>query len=118
MAPADVPLTATASDPDGTISKVEFYRNGLLINTDTATPYAYTMEDLPAGSYTVQARAYDNANATATAERSFTVTGSTGPTIIATPSSVSVTEGGTASVNYKLSAAPTGNVPVTLTRSR
>ena len=39
-APADVPLTATASDPDGTISKVEFYRNGLLVNTDTTAPYA------------------------------------------------------------------------------
>ena len=39
-APADIPLTATASDPDGTVSKVEFYRNGLLINTDTTAPYA------------------------------------------------------------------------------
>ncbi len=46
--PADVPLTATASDPDGTISKVEFYRNGLLLNTDTTAPYAYTL-DGPAG---------------------------------------------------------------------
>jgi hypothetical protein len=116
-APADVPLTATASDPDGTISKVEFYRNGLLINTDTTSPYAYTLEDLPAGSYTVQARAYDNANATATAERAFTVTGATGPTLIATPGSVSVAEGGTGTVNYKLSAAPSGNVAVALART-
>lgn len=117
VAPADVALSATASDPDGTISKVEFYRNGLLINTDTTTPYGYTMEDLPAGSYTVQARAYDNANATATAERAFTVTGSTGPTIIATPSSISVPEGGSAVVNYTLSAAPSGNVTMTLPRT-
>jgi hypothetical protein len=116
-APADVPLTATASDPDGTVSKVEFYRNGLLVNTDSAAPYAYTLEDLPAGSYTVQAKAYDNANATATAERAFTVTAATGPTLVATPSSVSVAEGGTSTVNYKLSAAPTGNVAVSLART-
>jgi hypothetical protein len=116
-APADVTLNATAADADGTVSKVEFYRNGLLINTDTSSPYSYTMEDLPAGSYTVQARAYDNANATATAERSFTVAGSTGPTITATPSSVSVPEGGSAVVNYKLSAAPSGSVVVTLPRT-
>ncbi|HET6532865.1 MAG TPA: glycoside hydrolase family 48 protein [Actinoplanes sp.] len=116
-APADVPLTATASDPDGTISKVEFYRNGLLVNTDTAAPYQYTLEDLPAGSYTVQARAYDNANATATAERAFTVGAASGPTLIATPGSVSVAEGGTSSLNYKLSAAPSGNVAVSLART-
>lgn len=116
-APADVPLTATASDPDGTISKVEFYRNGLLINTDTTAPYAYTLEDQPAGSYTVQARAYDNANATTTAERSFTVTAASGPTLIATPSSVTVPEGGNNTFNLKLSAAPSASVPVTLTRT-
>lgn len=116
-APADVPLTATASDPDGTISKVEFYRNGLLINTDTSAPYAYTQEDLPAGSYTVQAKAYDNANGIGVDEKAFTVGAATGPTLVATPSAVSVTEGASATFNLKLSAAPTANVPVTLTRT-
>ncbi|GAB3154587.1 glycoside hydrolase family 48 protein [Micromonospora sonneratiae] len=116
-APADVPLTATASDPDGTIAKVEFYRNGLLVNTDTTAPYSYLLEDQPAGSYTVQAKAYDNANLSAIDEKSFTVTPASGPVLVATPSSVSVAEGGTSTVKLRLSAAPTGNVPVTLTRS-
>ncbi|MFI6129417.1 glycoside hydrolase family 48 protein [Micromonospora sp. NPDC051141] len=113
-APADVPLTATASDADGTISKVEFYRNGLLVNTDTTAPYGYDLLSLPAGSYTVQAKAYDNAGGTAIAEKSFTVGAATGPKLVATPSAVSVDEGGSASVRYTLSAAPTANVPVTL----
>ncbi|WFE42714.1 glycoside hydrolase family 48 protein [Micromonospora sp. WMMD998] len=113
-APADVPLTATASDPDGTISKVEFYRNGMLVNTDTTAPYGYDLQGLPAGSYTVQAKAYDNAGGTATAEKSFTVGAATGPKLVATPSAVSVDEGGSATVRYTLSAAPSGNVPVTL----
>ncbi|MFI6159026.1 MULTISPECIES: glycoside hydrolase family 48 protein [Micromonospora] len=116
-APADVPLTATASDPDGTISKVEFYRNGLLVNTDTTAPYGYTLEDLPAGSYTVQAKAYDNANGIGVDEKAFTVSAASGPRLVATPSAVSVSEGGTATFNLKLSAAPTASVPVTLTRS-
>ena len=103
-----MPITATASDSDGTIAKVEFYRNGLLINTDTTAPYSYTQEDLPAGSYTVQARAYDNANGTATAERAFTVTAASGPRLVATPSAVAVTEGGTAALNLKLSQRPVG----------
>ncbi|MDG4765687.1 glycoside hydrolase family 48 protein [Solwaraspora sp. WMMD406] len=115
VAPADVPLTATASDPDGTIARLEFYRNGLLVNTDTTSPYQYVLEDLPAGNYTVQARAYDNAGASATAERAFTVgQANPGPTLVATPSSVSVEEGGSATFNLRLSSAPTGNVPVSL----
>ncbi|MFU8873141.1 glycoside hydrolase family 48 protein [Micromonospora sp. SL4-19] len=117
VAPASVPLTATASDPDGTISKVEFYRNGLLVNTDTTAPYAYTLDSLPAGSYTVQAKAYDNLGASAVAEKSFTVNPATGPALVATPLALSVNKGGNATFNLKLSAAPSGNVPVTLTRT-
>ncbi|HEX8631841.1 MAG TPA: glycoside hydrolase family 48 protein [Catenuloplanes sp.] len=117
QAPADVTLNATAADPDGTIAKVEFYRNGLLINTDTTEPYSYTQEDLPAGAYTVQARAFDNANATASAERSFTVSGVTGPKLVATPAAVAVPEGGTARFNLKLDRAPTANVVVALVRT-
>ncbi|MGY4684494.1 glycoside hydrolase family 48 protein [Micromonospora aurantiaca (nom. illeg.)] len=113
-APADVPLTATASDADGTISKVEFYRNGLLVNTDTIAPYGYDLLDLPAGSYTVQAKAYDNAGGTAVSEKSFTVTAASGPKLVASPSAVTVAEGGSATVRYTLSAAPTASVPVTL----
>ncbi|WP_213456521.1 glycoside hydrolase family 48 protein [Rhizomonospora bruguierae] len=118
-APADVPLTATASDPDGSITKVEFYRNGMLVNTDTTAPYSYTLTALPAGDYTVQARAYDNGNPALTAidEKSFTVVAPSGPSIIAAPTSVTVPEGGSSTVNLKLSAAPTANVPVTLTKT-
>jgi hypothetical protein len=116
-APATVPLTATASDPDGTIDRVEFYRNGLLVNTDNTPPYAYTMENLPAGSYTVQARAYDNAGASAISERAFTVNPATGPQLVATPAALSVAEGSSATFNLKLSAAPSADVPVTLTRT-
>ncbi|MFC0098757.1 glycoside hydrolase family 48 protein [Micromonospora marina] len=113
-APADVPLTATASDADGTITKVEFYRNGLLVNTDTTAPYGYDLLDLPAGSYTVQAKAYDNAGGTAVSEKSFTVAAASGPKLVASPSAVTVAEGGSATVRYTLSAAPTASVPVTL----
>jgi len=117
-APATVTVSANASDADGSISKVEFYRNGLLINEDTTSPYSYEMTSLPAGSYTVQARAYDSATPalTATAERSFTVTG-TGAASIVTPATLSVAEGSTSQLNVKLSAAPTGSVPVTLTKT-
>ncbi|HEX6795141.1 MAG TPA: Ig-like domain-containing protein [Casimicrobiaceae bacterium] len=61
-----IQLAATASDADGTIAKVEFYRGGTtLIGTATSSPYQYTWTSATAGSYSLTAKAYDNRNATA-----------------------------------------------------
>jgi regulation of enolase protein 1 (concanavalin A-like superfamily) len=65
-APATVNLAATAADSDGTIAKVEFYRNGTLLATDTAAPYAWSWASVAAGTYTLTAVAYDNAGAKTT----------------------------------------------------
>lgn len=65
-APANVLLAATASDLDGTISKVEFYNGDKLLFTDTAAPYGVNWNNLSAGVYTVYARAYDNQGASST----------------------------------------------------
>jgi hypothetical protein len=65
-APATVALAATASDPDGTIARVEFWTSTTLLGTDTASPYAYTWTGVGAGSYALRAIAYDNQNATST----------------------------------------------------
>lgn len=62
-APASFTLTATATDPDGTISKVEFYQNGVLVSTKTAAPYSHPVQNLPVGNYSFTARAYDNQDA-------------------------------------------------------
>ncbi len=65
-APATVTLTATATDTDGIISKVEFYNGATLLNTDTVAPYTYDWMGVTAGSYTVTAKATDNASAATT----------------------------------------------------
>jgi RHS repeat-associated protein len=59
-APATITLNATASDGDGSISKVEFYNGTTLLSTVTAAPYGYSWSNVPAGSYSLSARAYDN----------------------------------------------------------
>lgn len=60
-------LSANASDPDGTIAKVEFYRGGTtLIGSATSAPFRYVWANAPAGSYSLTAKAYDNRNGTAT----------------------------------------------------
>ncbi|WP_269531870.1 Ig-like domain-containing protein [Chitinimonas sp. BJYL2] len=61
-----IALAATASDTGGSISKVEFFRNGALINTDTASPYSFSDTGLPPGTYSYTAKAYDNQGASTT----------------------------------------------------
>lgn len=66
VAPASIAMSATASDGDGTIAKVEFLRDGVVLGTDTTAPYAYAWASVPAGTYKLTARAYDNGGAVAT----------------------------------------------------
>ncbi len=73
-APASIAITATASDSDGTVAKVEFYNGGTLLGSDTSSPYAYTWGNVAAGTYSLTAKATDNAGAvTMSAARSITV---------------------------------------------
>jgi sulfur relay (sulfurtransferase) complex TusBCD TusD component (DsrE family) len=61
-----VTLSATASDSDGTVSRVEFYANGVKLGEDTSAPYSYSWAGAPVGSHTLAAMAYDNAGASKT----------------------------------------------------
>ncbi len=69
-APATVSITATASDSDGSISKVEFYNGATLLSSDASSPYSYSWTSVAAGTYTITAKAYDNLNATTTSSAS------------------------------------------------
>ena len=59
-APANITLAATASDPNGAITRVEFYNGNTLITTANAAPYTFIWSAVPAGSYVLTARAVDN----------------------------------------------------------
>ncbi|GAA5129158.1 DNRLRE domain-containing protein [Luteolibacter yonseiensis] len=56
------PLTYTveASDPDGTISKVEYYDNDILVATVTTPPYSFTYATPPVAIRRMVAVVYDN----------------------------------------------------------
>jgi regulation of enolase protein 1 (concanavalin A-like superfamily) len=62
-APGSVTVSATASDSDGSVARVDFYAGGTLIASDTTVPYATTWNNVPVGSYTLTANAFDNAGA-------------------------------------------------------
>ena len=75
-APATITLTATATDSDGTIAKVEFFAGSTLVGTDTSAPFSVSWSNVAAGSYSLTAVATDNGNATGTsAAVAITVTG-------------------------------------------
>jgi len=59
-APASITINATASDVDGTVSKVEFYQGSTLLGTDSTSPYSYTWTNVAQGNYSLTAKAYDN----------------------------------------------------------
>ncbi len=115
-----VTLAATASDPGGAVTRVEFRVDGNLVNTDTTAPYSFNVTGLAAGSHTAQATAFDNGSpslSTATAAVPFTIGGSQTLSITATPSTLSLAGGSTGTSSIRLSAAPTSSVTVALTRS-
>src|SRR5258705_9393737 len=54
-APATITLTASASDPENRLARVDFYRGSTLLGSATASPYSFTWSSVPAGSYTLTA---------------------------------------------------------------
>ncbi len=55
-----VDITADASDPNGTIAKVEFYDGNTLIATCEKKPYKATFENKKSGTHTIKVVAIDN----------------------------------------------------------
>jgi hypothetical protein len=61
-------ITATATDSDGSISKVEFFEGSTKLGELFASPYSFAWTNTFAGTFSLTAKANDNANATTTSE--------------------------------------------------
>jgi RHS repeat-associated protein len=97
---AAVRLESLAADADGSIARVEFYEDGILIGSRTAAPYLIPRYDELPGTYRFTARAIDNLGGVAS---SSTVT-LTVPNVIAPPAPAAVTM--TAPLSYTSYFAP------------
>lgn len=99
IAPASITLTASASDSDGTVSKVDFYLGSSLVGTKASSPYTVTLTNVAAGSYSLTARATDNSNTSSTSSAvSFTVSGAA-KIVITSPANGAIVYGGKANVS-------------------
>jgi hypothetical protein len=61
---SSITVDAVASDPDGIVSKVEFYSGSEKLAELNSEPYSFTWKDVAAGSYQITAIAIDNMNDT------------------------------------------------------
>lgn len=71
-APATIEVTATASDPDGTVVAVELYDGATLLGVDTEAPYAWTLDGMGGAEFTIvdlRARALDGTGASTVSSR-------------------------------------------------
>jgi len=118
---APIPMAANASDPDGTINRVEFLIDGTVVGTDTSSPYTFSAPSPASGNHNAAARAFDNASpaaSTTTANVPFTVGGTQTPSISLSPASLTVVEGASAPLTVRLSAAPAAGTTVNVALAR
>jgi hypothetical protein len=66
--PYVVQFSATASDSDGSIAKIEFFVNGAKAGESLAAPFKFSWTPTATGSYAVTVRALDNLGAATTSE--------------------------------------------------
>ena len=65
-APADVSIVTLPTDADGRVVRVDFYSGTNLLSTVTNAPFNFTWTNVPAGVYTLTAKAADDAGAETT----------------------------------------------------
>ncbi len=85
-----ITLQATASDSDGSVTSVQFFRGSTSLGTDTQAPYALSWQSPSAGSFSFSARATDNSGNVSTSNTR-TVTVSVPPAGDAQAPSVNLT---------------------------
>ncbi|MBO2008942.1 Ig-like domain-containing protein [Hymenobacter negativus] len=121
-APSSITISANATDTDGTVSSVAFYQGTTLLNTDTTAPYSYSWTNVAAGTYSITAKATDNAGAvTTSAVVSVTVSTAQAGTYCATTTDFSygaVSSGGNVTFTFHpLGATVGGNLAILYLRA-
>jgi hypothetical protein len=76
-APASITMTATAADPENRLARVEFFNGSTRLATDSAAPFSYTWTGVAAGSYQLQAIAFDADGRSASSSTATVTVGST-----------------------------------------
>jgi hypothetical protein len=68
VVPVSIVLTASASEPNGSIARVEFYNQSTYLGEVTGAPYTFTLNHPAAGNYSLTARAIDDQGVSTTSD--------------------------------------------------
>ncbi|GGG60621.1 Ig-like domain-containing protein [Hymenobacter glacieicola] len=110
-----VTLSANAADADGTVTRVEFYQGGTKVGEALQAPYSYNFTPTAAGSFTMSAKAFDNAGAsTITGGVTLTVTAAASQN--ATPAAPTYEGFSDTQPGGQVQIVPAPGVPVSLVR--
>ena len=107
--PANFTITASASDSDGSISKVEFFAGAGLLGQDTTAPYSFTMSNASHGTYVLTAKATDNNGGVTTSAAVSAIVTDAPTTNITSPANNAVLTAG-ANIVISATAADDGSV--------
>jgi regulation of enolase protein 1 (concanavalin A-like superfamily) len=112
-APANVTISASATDPENRLDRVEFYAGTTFLGAVTSAPFSVTWPSAPGGTYSLTARAFDADGGTATSP-AVTITVNAGggsiPTAVAFQASA---DHATLVTSYRLDVFASGTDPNT-----
>lgn len=110
-APASISISATATNSDGSISRVEFFNGSTKLGEDLTSPYSFTWSNVAAGNYSLTARATDDSGGTSSDVVAITVTGESGGESCASTGTIQV------ETWTGISGLDVGSIPVNSTPS-
>ena len=114
-APANVTISASATDPENRLDRVEFYAGTTFLGAATSAPFSVTWPSAPGGTYSLTAQAFDADGGTATSPAvTITVNAGAGsiPTAVAFQASA---DHATLVTSYRLDVFASGTDPNTET---
>jgi hypothetical protein len=101
--PANITITASATDPDGYVSKVEFYQGTTKLGEDLTSPYTFTWNGVTPGSYSLRVKATDDLGASSTSSAvSVTVIGI--PITVTADSKTKIYGGSDPTLTYRITS--------------
>ncbi|HKS38643.1 MAG TPA: Ig-like domain-containing protein, partial [Verrucomicrobiae bacterium] len=107
VAPTNTTITATATDADGSVVRVDFYIGGGLAASDTNAPYSATIDLPAAGNFSLTAVATDNLGVASTSAPVAITVSSTQPVPLPSPARLKLWLRADAGVTTNLAGAVT-----------
>jgi len=111
--PANITINANAADANGSVTKVDFFNNNVLLGSDEASPYSFTWNNAPAGVHTLIVKATDNEGVVTTSKPVIlfvTAPNNTAPAVAITNSTASSSYTSPATVTINANATDDGSV--------